>query len=120
VEDNATLILHYPNGVGLFEGSWDLPRSFQDLEVFGRQGSVYMANNKVEVRKNRGPAQAIELKPLPPEQAEPIAFMIDSIRNNKPIEGLTAIDINVDVVQIMDAAKESVRTGKAVALKQGS
>jgi predicted dehydrogenase len=120
VEDNATLILHYPNGVGLFEGSWDLPRSFQDLEVFGRQGSVYMANNKVEVRKNRGPAQPIELKPLTPEQAEPIAFMIESIRNKKTIEGLTAIDINVDVVQIMDAAKESVRTGKAVALKQGS
>jgi predicted dehydrogenase len=120
VEDNAVLVLHYPNGVGLFEGSWDLPRSYQDLEVFGREGSLYMANNRVEVRKGRGPAQPIDLKPLPPEQAEPIAYMIESIRSKKPIEGLTAIDINVDVVQIMDAAKESVRTGRAVALKPGS
>jgi predicted dehydrogenase len=29
VEDNSTMILHYKNGVGIFEGSWDLPRSFQ-------------------------------------------------------------------------------------------
>ena len=42
VEDNATLVLHYKNGSGYFEGSWDLPRSFQDLEVFGRDGSLYM------------------------------------------------------------------------------
>jgi predicted dehydrogenase len=119
VEDSATITLHYPQGVGVFEASWNLPRSFQDLEVFGREGSVYMANNRVEVRKGRAPAQPVELKPLPPEQAEPIAFMIESIRHKKPVEGLTAIDINVDVVEIIDAAKESVRTGKAVRLKQG-
>ena len=29
------MVLHYKNGVGIFEGSWDLPRSYQDLEVFG-------------------------------------------------------------------------------------
>ena len=29
------MVLHYKNGIGIFEGSWDLPRSFQDLEVFG-------------------------------------------------------------------------------------
>src|SRR5437899_9363408 len=35
VEDNADLTLNYRNGVGIFEASWDLPRSYQDLEVFG-------------------------------------------------------------------------------------
>ncbi|MEO7650451.1 MAG: Gfo/Idh/MocA family oxidoreductase, partial [Bryobacteraceae bacterium] len=42
VEDNSTMMLSYKNGVGLFEGSWDLPRSYQDLEVFGLKGSLYM------------------------------------------------------------------------------
>src|SRR5208283_3801499 len=59
VEDSATLLLHYPNGMGLFEASWDLPRGFQDLEVFGSsgaeghftRGSVYMSPQKVELRK---------------------------------------------------------------------
>src|SRR3974390_255677 len=53
VEDNATILLHYRNGEGIFEGSWDLPRGFQDLEVFGRQGSLHVQNGKLEMRKGR-------------------------------------------------------------------
>lgn len=117
VEDNATLVLHYKNGVGLFEGSWDLPRSFQDLEIFGLNGSVYMQNGKVELRKGRGAGDEVKLDPLPPERSEPIVYMVDAIRNNKPIEGLTALDINAGVVEIIDAAKESIKTGRAVPLK---
>jgi predicted dehydrogenase len=116
VEDNSTMILSYKDGVGLFEGSWDLPRSFQELEVFGLQGSLYMANGRVEVRKGREAATPLTLDPLPPERAEPIAAMIHAVRSGKAIEGLTAIDINVGVVEIIDAAKRSAATGQAVKL----
>ena len=54
VEDNSTMTLHYKNAVGIFEGSWDLPRSYQDLEVFGRTGSIHMQNGKVEMRNGSG------------------------------------------------------------------
>lgn len=115
VEDNATLVLHYKNGVGLFEGSWDLPRSFQDLEIYGRKASLYMQNGKVEMRKGRE-SKEVTIDPLPPERARPIAAMVDAMKSNKPIEGLTALDINVEVIEIIEAAKESVKTGKAVKL----
>jgi predicted dehydrogenase len=116
VEDNSTMILHYKNGVGIFEGSWDLPRSFQDLEIFGLNGSLYMANAKVELRKGRGQAENVSFEPLPPERAEPIAYMIHCIRSKKAPEGLVALDINVGVNEIIEAAKMSVKTGKAVPL----
>ncbi len=116
VEDSSTLTLHWKKAEGIFEGSWDLPRSFQDLEVFGRGGSVYMTQQRVETRKGSQPAAQVAMEPLPPERTEPVAFMVDAIRNNKPIEGLTALDINVGVVEIIEAAKESVRTGRAVKL----
>lgn len=116
VEDNADLVLQYKNGVGIFEGSWDLPRSFQDLEVFGLGGSLYMTNRGVELRKSRGPAEEVKVEPLSPERSEPIAFMLNAIQSGKPIEGLTALDINVGVVEIIEAAKQSVKTGKAVSL----
>jgi hypothetical protein len=35
------------------------------------------------------------------------------MRSGKPIEGLTAIDINVDVMHIIDLAKQSVKSGNA-------
>lgn len=116
VEDNSTMILSYKNGVALLEGSWDLPRGFQDLEVFGLGGSVYMANGKVEVRKGRNAPADVPLDPLPPERAEPIACMTHSIKTGSPIEGLTALDINVQVVEIIEAAKMSIKTGRAVKL----
>jgi predicted dehydrogenase len=116
VEDNSDLTLSYKNGVGVFEGSWDLPRSFQDLEVFGLKGSVYMTKEKVEVRGAKKTAQDIALTPLPAERAEPVAYMVNCLRTGKPIEGLVAIDINVGVNEIIEAAKMSAATGKAVKL----
>ena len=70
----------------------DLPRSLQDLEIFGREGSLYLNNSKVEVRKTRGQAQTVDLTELPAERAEPIAFMIEAIKNKQPIAGMTALD----------------------------
>jgi predicted dehydrogenase len=115
VEDNSDMILHYSNGVGLFENSWDLPRGFQDLEIFGLKGSLYVKSKSLELRQGEESKQ-VDVKPLEPERSEPIAYMASALRANKPIEGLTAIDINVQVVEIIDAAKESVRTGRAVRL----
>jgi len=116
VEDNATMIFSYKNGVGLFEGSWDLPRSFQELEVFGPDGSVLMQNGKVTLRKGRGAEESVAITPLTPENADPVAYMVDRVRRKKPVEGMVAIDINVQVVEIIEAAKKSVATGTAVAL----
>ena len=126
VEDSAAMMLHYPAGISVFEGSWDLPRSFQDVEVFGSstgadgkltRGSVYMTRQKVEVRAERAQPSEVSLAALPPEKADPIALMVDAMQGNKPIEGITAVDINVGVVEIIEAAKESIRTGRAVKLK---
>ena len=125
VEDSSAMMLHYPNGVGVFEGSWDLPRSFQDLEVFGSsagadgrlvRGSVYMTQRRVELRLEQGAAKDVPLTPLAKEEADPIALMVDAIQHDKPIAGITALEINLGVVEIIEAAKESVRTGRAVKL----
>jgi len=119
VEDNASLVLGYKDGVGLFEGSWDLPRSFQDLEVFGRTASLTMVNNKVEVRKSgRGATtEAVKIDPLPKERSSPLAYMANAVDKHLAPEGLVGLDINVQVVEIIDAAKQSIKTGKAVTLK---
>ena len=113
VEDNAMLVLHYKNGLGIFEGSWDLPRSFQDLEVFGRTGSVYMTREKVELRQGRDTTRDLPLTPLAPEWAEPIRYLIGRLKAGQPVDGLVAMDINVEVNEIIDAALRSVKSGRA-------
>jgi predicted dehydrogenase len=117
VEDNSVMMLNYPKGVALLEGSWDLPRSFQDLEIFGRQGSIYMTRAAVELRKGRGQPESVKLEPLAPGYEEPIAAMIRQIETGQEASPLTSMDLNAAVVEILDAAKESIRTGRAVRLK---
>jgi predicted dehydrogenase len=55
--------------------------------------------------------------PLLPEKMDGIAYFLDCVRNNKPIEGPVSAELNVGVNEILDAAIESIRTGKAVSLK---
>ena len=76
-----------------------------------------MTERKIEVRKKNGALEKVEAPALAPDAAEPIAAMIAAIRSGKPVQGLTGLDINVDVARIMDAARESVQTGRAVAVK---
>ena len=117
VEDTAVMVLSYKDGVGIYEGSWDFPRGLQDLEVFGLAGSVYTSGNgEVTLQKGREPAVKIEVPALAPEMAGPIQYFTHCLRNKKPVEGMVAVDINVGVIEIIEAAKMSLATGKAVAL----
>lgn len=120
VEDHSTLVLNYKDGTAIFEASWDLPsRPPSGNEIFGTAGSIVMGR-RIELRRNsaaRGvEAEEIAVNPLPAECAEPIAYMVDRLRTKEPVEGLSALGLNVAVNQVLEAAKLSVKTGKAVPL----
>ncbi len=119
VEDHATIILNYKDGTAIFEASWDLPsRPPSGNEIFGTAGSIVMGR-KIELRKGGGRGsepEEITVSPLPPERSEPIAYIVDRLSAKQPVEGLSALGLNVEVNEVLEAAKLSVRTGKAIPL----
>ncbi len=122
VEDNAVLVLNYPHAVGIFEASWDLPRAFQDLDICGRPdgkepGSIHMQAKQVGLQVGKE-MRELPLTPLAPDDSEPVAYMVSRLKEDKPIEGLTAMDINVKVIRLIDLAKESIRTGRPVTVAE--
>ena len=70
-----------------------------------------MTQQKVELRKESGQATDVPLPRLPPEQSDPIAFMVSAMKNNKPIEGITALEINVGVVEKVSILKRGRALG---------
>ena len=42
--------------------------------------------------------------------------MIDHVVNDKPLDHIVAVDINVQAVEILEAAKQSIRESRAVHL----
>jgi hypothetical protein len=67
-------------------------------------------------RGSQQPGDPIPVTPLPPERSEPIAYMVDRLRTKQPLDGPSALDINVAVQEVLEAAKVSVKTGRAVPL----
>ena len=67
---------------------------------------------------NVGPdGEGVTLDPLPKQMGNPIAYFVDCIRKNKPIEDPVSSQLNVQVMEILDAARESARTGKPQELR---
>ncbi len=123
VDDDATIVLEYPDATAILEASWDWPYTKEQVEVFGPKGSLLAGHDGLLFRSSEthGPdvalnGEAVALDPVSRETSNPISYLVDSIRNNKPIENLLAAKLNVQVMEILDAARESARTGRAVEL----
>jgi predicted dehydrogenase len=124
VDDDATIVLDYPDATAIIEASWDWPYTKEQVEVFGPKGSLLARHNTLQHRSAdaRGPnvapdGESVTLDALPKETSNPIAYFLDCIRNNKPIEDPVSARINVQVMEILDAARESARTGKPQELR---
>jgi len=125
VDDDATIVLEYPDGEVIIEASWDWPYSMGQVQVFGLKGSLLATEDELYYRSTDERAantalegQRITLQPPPRGTSNPISYFVDCIRNNKPIEDPLSTKLNVQVMEILDAARESVRTGRQQELPQ--
>jgi scyllo-inositol 2-dehydrogenase (NADP+) len=121
VEDDATIVLEYPDGVAILEPSWDWPYNMDRVQVFGSKGSLLATQDELLSRPAGADdlpleGKSLALAPVPHDTSNPISYLVDCILHNKPIENPVAAPLNVQVVEILDAARESIRTGRAVEL----
>lgn len=123
VDDDAVILLEYPDATALIQASWDWPYSKGQVQVFGPKGSLLATDSGLLYREaktrpdiDNPDGQPVALAPVEHDSSNPIAYFLYCIRNDKPIENPVAASLNVGVVEILDAAKESIRTGRAVKL----
>lgn len=119
VDDDATIALDYTDSTVIIEASWDWPYSMDRVYVFGPKGSLLARRNDLFFRASsaEGPqatpdGEPATLNPLPHEMSNPIAYLLDRIRTNQPVEDPLSGKLNVQVMEILDAARASVRTGR--------
>jgi predicted dehydrogenase len=108
----------------IIEASWDWPYDMGRVQVFGPKGSLLATRNQLFYRpsdtggKKIGiEGEEVALNAPPRETSNPIAYFVDRIRNDKPIENPLSAKLNVQVMEILDAARESARTGREQELK---
>jgi glucose-fructose oxidoreductase len=119
VEDEATIILTYPEAQGIIQASWNWAIGRSDVEVYGRTGQAKsIGSAALEVRKaGDKQAQQVQAKPLVPPMDDELHYLSAVVRGEIKPEGPGSLETNIVVAEILDAARESAKSGKTIKLK---
>jgi predicted dehydrogenase len=117
VDDEATVLVEYPHAQGIIQGSWNWPFSRKDFEVYAQRGYAdAIGGNTLRVRlpgqqeESRTPAE------LAPDDRDSVSYLISVVRGKRKPAGLSSLENNMIVTEILTAARESARSGKAVTI----
>lgn len=119
VEDDATILVDYGDMQCTIQASWNWTFSRKDMEIYGDKGYLMAADKNTLVQRNneRAPATIRHITATDIRVYEdPFRYLIDVLNGTikMPPYGLYAPENNVIVVRILEAARESVRTGKTI------
>lgn len=122
VDDEASIILTYPNCQAIIQASWNWTYGRKDTEVYGTKGALIAnSKNKMSYVKADSPNEQmwIDLSPLPTERTNIFTYLSAVVKGNiKPGKDLSSFPVNEVVVEILSAARESARTGKTIYLSK--
>jgi predicted dehydrogenase len=117
VDDEATILLEYPNAQGIIQASWNWPFNRKDLEVYGAHGqAIATGGNNLRVALPNEPDHAVTPDPRPPDERDSISHLTAVVRGTRKVNGLSSLENGLIATEILEAARESARTGRRVTL----
>ncbi|MEO5823796.1 MAG: Gfo/Idh/MocA family oxidoreductase [Vicinamibacteraceae bacterium] len=117
VDDEATILIEYPGTQGIAQASWNWPFGRKDLEVYAEHAyAVATGGNNVRVRLPGAPETTGGLGSWPADERDAISYLAAVARGRLKPSGLSGLANNMIVVEILDAARESAKSGKRVVL----
>jgi predicted dehydrogenase len=117
VDDEATILLEYPQAQGIVQASWNWPSSRKDFEVYGEKGlAIATGGNGLRVALAKEKEHAVTPEPLGADERDSIAHLMAVVRGTRKPNGLSSLANNMIVTEILEAARESARTRKRVPL----
>ncbi|MDR1402367.1 MAG: Gfo/Idh/MocA family oxidoreductase [Tannerellaceae bacterium] len=116
VDDDATIIVQYPNLTVQIMASWNWPINRKDMHIYGEKGYIYQ-DNATDLRvhvKNKETAQKAPALKAPCN--DPFLYFKAVVRNEINVEptDLSSLENNLTVVSILDAAVRSGKSGSIV------
>lgn len=122
VDDEATIILTYPKAQAIIQASWNWPINRKDMEVYGKTGVVYTDNGSdLRLRASEdSPEQKFSIPGRATPVDDPFAYFAALIRGGLTYDAksLSSLENNMVVMQILEAAVKSAKTGKTIKLKK--
>lgn len=115
VEDDATILLEYPDATGIIEASWNWPFSIKDWEVFGTTGYLHALNDKNLLERTKRNYDSVDVHPA--VYRDNIPYLTDVLSGKTdPGNDLSSLPTNLIVVRILEAATRSAKEGRRIEL----
>ena len=118
VDDDATIVLTYPEAQVLIQASWNWSHNRKETEVYGKSGFVFCRDNQNMViltdEKNGQYLQTAE--DLKPGFHDPFAYLQEVVRNHYQGKAFNpnSLENNLIVMQILEAAKVAAAKGETI------
>ena len=120
VDDEASIILQYPTAQCIIQASWNWTFARKDMAVYGNKGYAIAvdATHVTERLNGKSPEKSIVLEPRPAPHTDPFSVLAMVVRGQLKLEknDLYGLPVNVTVVEILEAARESAKSKKTVFL----
>lgn len=118
VDDEATIVVTYPKAQLIIQASWNWPFSRKDIEVYGERGSVVtVGDGSVRFRKpGRNDEEMVKAAAIEKPEDDPITYLRAVVLDGRSPGGLSSLETNMVVMEILEAARESARTANLVRL----
>jgi len=118
VDDEATIVVTYPNAQGIIQASWNWPYDRKDMEIYGQSGQVLVPKRDLlKVRSGTKPETEQTPAALHGAEADPLSYLAAVVRGEIKPSGLSSLEVNMVVTEILDAARKSAQTGQRVNLE---
>jgi predicted dehydrogenase len=116
VDDEAIILLEYPEATGIIEASWNWPFSIKDMEVFGTNGYLHALNSNTVQKRDKAGYDSVTVKRA--VFVDNIPYLEAVLRGKiHPVNDLSSLENNLIVVKILEAAKQSAKEGKRIVLQ---
>jgi predicted dehydrogenase len=117
VDDEATIVLTYPKAQAILQASWNWPFDRKDMEVYGATGyAITVKRDALRVRLPGQEEKTVDAKPLSSPQDDSLKYLRAVVLGEIKPAGLSSLETNVIVAEILDAARLSASTGKTIVL----
>src|SRR5580658_7430135 len=118
VDDEATIVLTYPKAQAILQASWNWPFSRKDMEVYGETGyAITVLRDQVRIRRaGEDQEKEVAAKPLPAPYDNSLSLLRAVVLDGAKPDGLSSLETNVTVTEILDAARRSASSGATIRL----
>lgn len=115
VDDEATIVIEYDGAQAIVQASWNWPDHRKDLEVYTESAAAWATGGGAVRTKLRGkPMADVPAEDWPVDEQNALNYLTAVVRGRLVPSGPTSLENNLIVSEILDAARESARTGKPV------